>query len=72
MKTKIKIDHHIPIPPSCRRQGIAEALRACAPGDSFLLEHVRSRTGIYLLAKRIGVRVTVRKTPEGYRVWRAS
>lgn len=61
----------IPIPR--RGKGLAEKLRSLtSDGDSFQVSGVH-RTGIYTLAERMGVRITIReKSPGTFRIWRVA
>jgi len=68
---QIQIDKDIPIPKGKGfNLGIMDALRRCEIGDSFQVAPT-SRTGDYLMAARINIKVVVRKVDEHqYRVWR--
>lgn len=68
--THPKIDSGIPIQPSRREQGVTATLRLLKVGDSFL--STARRNALYSCAHAIGIKVSIRKTPEGLRVWRIS
>lgn len=68
----MQIEHNIPVPPDRNiRHGLTEALRKCKVGDSFLLPtNPGNRTGAYVCAATLNMKVTIRKTSKGHRVWR--
>ena len=52
------------------KTGVADALRRCKIGDSFLIDSI-GRTGVYHIASCIGMRVATRNQGNGqHRVWR--
>lgn len=66
--THPKIDSDIPLPASRKEQGVTATLRLLKVGDSFL--STASRNALYSCAHVIGIKLSIRKTPEGLRVWR--
>lgn len=69
---KIKIEKNIPIPNICIKSGMAEALRSCEVGDSFVIPDSPSKgTNASIAAARLGMKVATRKQPDGsFRIWR--
>lgn len=68
----MKLDKDIPIPLSReeRVSGVYRTMKTMEVGDSFLLPNNVNRNSSYVIAKYFGIKVTVRSTPEGVRVWR--
>lgn len=73
----IKLDHHIPLPASGRKAFGNTSLfpfRAMNVGDSFAVPyglHDKVSQSSAYFRKAYGIRVTVRKMPDGsYRCWR--
>lgn len=57
--------------PPTRNTGFAEMLRLCEPGSSFEIQN--GRTGAYVTAKRLGIKIVVRQVkgkPGWIKVWR--
>lgn len=69
-KVELKIEHGIPIT-KCSRDAIyVTAFRQMKIGDSFVLP-IKSRAGPYLAARRLGIKVIVRKINDTeVRIWR--
>lgn len=67
--TEFKIDKDIPLPRGAAKTGLANALRQMNVGESILLGQDRP-VAIHGMAKQVGIKITVRKTPDGYRIWR--
>lgn len=69
-QTPFKIDKGIPLPDAW--PGFVRTLRALGVGDSFQVEDPGLTTPhtIYSLARREGLRVSVRQMDGGIRVWR--
>lgn len=67
----IAIDKDIPLP-QARSRNAKYPLANMQVGDSFLLPEGKSnaRVAVYGRAKKLGVKVTVRQTTDGLRVWR--
>lgn len=65
--SEIKIDKGIPVPLTLKSK---YPFKAMAIGDSFFIEDRSQRSNMYLYAKRIGIKVTVREEGSGARVWR--
>lgn len=70
----MKFDRDVPIPPVRREHFWAGIFRAMEVGDSFLMppEREKQRGWLYQVAKNLGLRVRVRQTNQGLRVWRIS
>lgn len=68
------IDHGIPIPaPELKKNGVDEKwpLSQLEPGDSFFARGILNPGGFYSRAKKLGIKITVRKVGKvGVRVWR--
>ena len=68
---EITINHGIPVPRAAC--ALKYPFRFMANGDSFFVESAKCPKEIwnfYACAKRIGIRVAVRKVPGGLRVWK--
>lgn len=67
----IAIEKGVPLPPVKTRQP-KYPLAAMQVGDSFLLppDMTGTKANIYSKASALGMKVTLRATPEGLRVWR--
>lgn len=66
----IKIVSDVPMPKGRASKGsLTEALRTMKPGDSFVYEKPSSVT---TTARRVGVKVIMRKNGTKYRVWRSA
>lgn len=65
--SEVRIEKRVPLPTTGRTIGIATAMRKMAVGDSFALPD-----GIqpYGYARKFGIKITVKKQKDGYRVWR--
>lgn len=63
------IESGIPIPFT---PGISATLRSLAVGDSFLMPDEWKLTSLKSTMQTVGGKFALRKTPEGYRVWRLS
>lgn len=63
-----KIEKGVPLPAAKGGTGVTKTLRRMKVGDSFLSD--RKIEGIHQIAYQIGIKVSVRKMPEGIRVWR--
>lgn len=59
----LKIDKAYPM-----RHSVTATMAALEIGDSFLLPG-RNRY-VSVMPKRLGIKITIRKTDEGFRVWR--
>ena len=77
--TAVKIERNIPLPPPrlMRSSGLSALLKRMMLGDSFFLPDTRDpyldrmrSAALYNTARYVGIRVTVRRQPNGYRVWR--
>lgn len=70
----IKIDNKVPLPTARNGRGaFADALRALKVGDSFLVPEQYASTArqvANIYQKKIGAKFSIRKTPEGLRLWR--
>lgn len=67
----MQIEHNIPIPKKVewKNRGVMNTFRAMKVGDSFTIES--NATSMNMLAKRVGIRVTVKEVePMKWRVWR--
>lgn len=65
-----EIEKNVPLPQSwnVRASGLPETLRALEAGDSF---HFNGpKTSPHVLAWRLGIKITLRKDGDGFRVWR--
>lgn len=76
-----RIDKGIPIPIRITNTGITEAMRKLdisvpdpvtgfLVGDSFWIPPKHSRTGLYVIARNLGIKITVRTENGGQRIWR--
>ena len=65
-----KIEKNVPLPQGwdVRASGLSETLRALEDGDSFYF--TGSKTSPHVLARRMGIKITVHKEGDGFRVWR--
>lgn len=63
--TTIRIEKGISIP--SRRKSIIDSMEV---GDSFFVLSKRNQSGYHATAKSRGVKITVRREGDGYRVWR--
>ncbi len=72
MQEEIKIEKNIPLSSHWRTSngGYEKILSSCEIGDSFELKRDKIISGIYVTAKKLGIRVAGRKTQDGYRFWR--
>lgn len=61
-----KVVKNVPIP---RRSRFGFMIDMEA-GDSFIVEEASEKVGAINYAKRYGIKITTRKTEEGYRIWR--
>jgi hypothetical protein len=63
----VKIEKRVPIPPTGKTVGMVDAMKKMSVGDSFVLPE-----GIqpYGYARNAGIKITVKKQGEVYRVWR--
>ena len=69
-KTDIKIEKGVPLPVRNNRSGLMQILRNLKIGDSFVYP-MDARTGVYGMAKSVGIKVTARYQADGtVRVWR--
>jgi S-formylglutathione hydrolase FrmB len=67
---KLKLESGIPIPAVARGTGVMSALRKMKVKDSFIWSNPNT-SNLYNFAKEAGIRITVRKQPNGtHRVWR--
>jgi hypothetical protein len=67
---KIKIEKGIPLPRKFDLEGITDAMKTMAIGDSFVVP-LGSRTNMKGYAIRLGIKITTRKINEKeVRVWR--
>lgn len=67
-----KIEKNIPIPNWHRRGKWIEVLLNMKKGDSILLEAPNDSNAIRLRARKMGVKLSIRKTKDGLRAWRVS
>jgi hypothetical protein len=77
MKTvaQLKIEHGVPIPPISTRQGNnIRLLQAMKPGDSVFFDKPIEKKAVrlYRVAKKMGIKIAIRKEAGGSRVWRMS
>lgn len=70
METTVKIEKRVPVPQTGRTTGMTGALKKMAIGDSFILPNGITPYSPHAYAKSAGVKVTVKKQKNGYRVWR--
>lgn len=67
----VTIEKGVPVPvASGRGPKRVYPLDLMAVGDSFLFPRGFRPTGLHDQAHSVGVQITVRKVPDGYRVWR--
>ncbi len=66
----IKIEKGIPLlRQHARPGGLTDTVRRLQAGDSFLLPPTWDRTSCWQIARKFGMRIAIRKVPEGIRVW---
>lgn len=71
MEATVKIEKRVPVPPTGRTTGMSQALKKMAIGDSFMLPpSITYPYSPHSYAKAAGVKVTIKKQKDGYRVWR--
>lgn len=73
MKPEIKIEKSVPVPPLRAKSNLYPVERLKV-GDSFVAPSGAKppsfRTAVANKAKKIGIKITTRQTPEGLRCWR--
>jgi hypothetical protein len=62
------IEKGISIPP--RKGRWINALRSMEIGDSILINAKVAASTFYVTASRIGIKLTIKQMPDGFRVWR--
>lgn len=75
MTTLIPIDRKVPLPKPQRGPRAKYPFRTMKKGDSFLVSskarnEFNVRCASYMASRRLKVKFTVRRVPEGIRVWR--
>ena len=70
-----KIERNIPIPSLHKPKSMEYPLLQMKIGDSFLIPNsidceAKARSFPYGVARRMGMKMTRRRVPEGYRIWR--
>lgn len=70
MSDEFKIEKDIPVPNIAGRGRTKYPFHELEVGDSLFSESISIRQAAYAFARRKGIKVTVRKTDNGYRVWR--
>jgi hypothetical protein len=69
----LKIDKGVPIPTSTVRQGVnVSFLKSMEPGDSvfFDKDNIKKATRFYRVAKRLEIKIIIRREGDGMRMWR--
>jgi hypothetical protein len=70
MMPTVKIEKRVPVPPTGKTTGMMEAMRTMKVGDSFALPQGLQPYSTHAYAKTAGIKITVKKQKDGYRVWR--
>lgn len=70
MLPTVKIEKRVPVPATGRTTGMMDAMRSMSVGDSFVLPKGIQPYGTHAYAKIAGIKITVKKQKDGYRVWR--
>ena len=67
---KMKIDKNVPIPAKSKK-GKNDFVADMKVGESFLVDDAKQKDNMRFAFRYRGLNCTVRKVPEGYRIWRS-
>ena len=66
----MKIDKNVPIPAKSKK-GKNDFVADMKVGESFLVDDAKQKDNMRFAFRYRGLNCTVRKVPEGYRIWRS-
>ncbi len=69
MSQEYVIEKGVPMPNN-KTTALSQALRAMEIGDSFLI--INRNFNLAMYQRKIGIKLTQRKTDGGYRIWRTA
>lgn len=69
---RVKIDRRVPLPAERGNNAAKFPWSDLKVGDSFYSASAAARGGLYNIAKRHGIKITVRNEGDGVRVWRTA
>jgi hypothetical protein len=66
----LKLEKKIPVPRTGKTTGMTDLMQKMAVSESFRLPDGLKAAHPHAYARKLGIKVTVRREGDGYRVWR--